>query len=134
MKTRLISFLAFAALACCAAFCGQVNKSNMVILEGKVSGLPDGILYLGDIYRPAVVMDSAVVKNGEFSFHLAVNDDFEPLFVQLYFNRQGNLEPLIFDSDDVLAANGKAFYTNGFMLERGATAITGVYKGFSPCC
>ncbi len=132
MSPRSIFLTAIAVIILMTISCNRRDKNSEVVLEGRVKNLPDGQLFLSDIYHPNVIIDSAVVKGGNFSFHLKVNEEFEPLFAQLYFNRQGRIEPLMFDSDTVLAPNGKPFSTNGFMLERDSIRISGIYNGFSP--
>lgn len=114
------------------AFNYNANRKteNLIVIEGNVKQIPDGKVYLTEAHQWSIFLDSAIVKNGRFSFKIKAGSDFAPFMASIAFpdnNEWSGIGQLMFANEFVLppaTSKFRYYHSTGFYLEKGRTEIT----------
>lgn len=125
MKLNVLSFLFLLALSSCKH--NLVRNSNEIIVEGTVTNIPDGIVYLVESTKWRTPFDSTVCSGGQFTFRVKTDSSFEPFQAAIHFWENGEVKRLIY-RNHTLGADSIKFSTDVFYLEPGHVKISGDNK------
>lgn len=122
----------FILLFICILFnsCSDKELSN-IIIEGTIKNIPTSIVYLADIYKDDILIDSADYKNDTFSFHINPKG-FHPSIVSIYFIDNDGRKIFLAYQNTFLSNNNIKYDETIFVLDRGTTTILGSYAKQSP--
>ncbi|RZK49393.1 MAG: DUF4369 domain-containing protein, partial [Hymenobacter sp.] len=109
--------------------------ADQISIEGNVSHLPDGKLYLIGGYSHAL-LDSTNCRNGQFRFLLKTDSAFTPSLASIQYpdrlkTRRGAGHVLYDDCQRLLfrnytrGADSLKYFNSAFMLEKGRIRLTG---------
>jgi thiol-disulfide isomerase/thioredoxin len=124
MKTKLFIFLiSFFFLSC-------DQKLNLININGNISNLPDGTIYLSnDIYNN--IIDSTLTKNGIFVFKQNNSNLLEePIYLGLSHKDKQGIKRLF--SFPTYANYKKSGYNSSYFLSDSTISIIGNFKDNTP--
>jgi thiol-disulfide isomerase/thioredoxin len=124
MKSLSFIFFLVVILSCS----NKKNKQDYdIIIEGQVSTIPDGMIYLANALHWKTPIDSAKVNSGHFIFKRKTDSSFTPFVAAIHYFAGGNREKpvrLIF-RNHTLGADSIKYSRDIFFCEKGITNITG---------
>ncbi|MGQ0740249.1 MAG: thioredoxin-like domain-containing protein [Bacteroidota bacterium] len=120
-------------LALLAACNSQKNDNADIIIEGNVTGVPDGKLYLAEAKKWKTPLYSAECKNGHFVFRIKADSFFVPFPAALHYWYEGDTgKPIRLQfRNHTYGADSLQYLRDLFYLEKGQTIISGT-MGTSP--
>ena len=102
------------------------ETSPDIIIEGNVSGIPDGKLYLVEAKKWKTPLDSAECKDGQFVFRIRTDSSFVPFLAAIhYWNADDTIRPVRLQFQNHMLNEGPGLLRDVFYLERGTTSISG---------
>jgi thiol-disulfide isomerase/thioredoxin len=123
---RSFSFLVLVLLLACSCTGPQNKGSADIIITGRVTGIPDGKIFLVDAKKWRSALDSATVRNGSFEFRIKPDSSFIPFRAALhYWNNDDSIKPIRLQYGNHLLNENPAPQTDVFYLEKGETVISG---------
>jgi len=110
MLRLLISvFFSFFVLACISD-----STKEKIIISGEISNLPDGEMSLLD--KKKIVLAKQYTNNGKFMFTIYIEDNFEPVLVELVHIDKNNVKRLFHFNTKIKKGNDMML-SQYFMLE-----------------
>jgi thiol-disulfide isomerase/thioredoxin len=107
------------------ASCSHRNENPDIIIEGRVTGIPDGKLYLVKAEKWKSPVDSAVCKNGRFIFQIKTATSFVPYLAAIhYWNNGDTIHPVRLQFRNHTMNDSLGLSMDVFYLEKEKTMIT----------
>jgi len=101
------------------------EKTANIIIEGNVSGLPDGKLYLVEARKWKTPLDSAECKNGRFVFRIQADSSFMPYLAAIhYWKKEDTIRPVRLQFANHVLNESPGLLRDVFYLEKGTTSIS----------
>jgi thiol-disulfide isomerase/thioredoxin len=109
--------------------CSNQKKKQVtdIIIDGQLSNIPDGIIYLSNARHWKTPLDSAKVTGGHFVFNRKTDSTFTPFIAAIHYFADGSREKpvrLIF-RNHALGADSIKYTRDVFFCEKGLTRISG---------
>lgn len=102
----------------------QEIRSSDIIIEGKISGVPDGKIFLVESRKWKSPIDSTIITNGNFIFKINPSSTFSPFLAAIHYWNETNVTRLRY-RNHTLDNDSLNFYTDAFYLEPGTIKIAG---------
>lgn len=100
------------------------EKTADIIIEGNVSGLPDGKLYLVEARKWKTPLDSAACKDGKFEFRIQADSSFMPYLAAIHYWKEGDtIRPVRLQFANHVLNESPGLLRDVFYLEKGTTII-----------
>lgn len=100
------------------------EKTADIIIEGNVSGLPDGKLYLVEAKKWKTPLDSAACKDGKFEFRIKADSSFMPYLAAIhYWKEEDTIRPVRLQFANHVLNESPGLLRDVFYLEKGTTTI-----------
>lgn len=101
------------------------EKNADIIIEGNVSGLPDGKLYLVEAKKWKTPLDSAECKDGRFEFRIQADSSFMPYLAAIhYWKEEDTIRPVRLQFANHVLNESPGLLRDVFYLEKGTTTIS----------
>jgi thiol-disulfide isomerase/thioredoxin len=121
---------AFLLVSLLILFSCKEKKSDIIIIEGNVKGIPAGKIYLTQAHLWNIPIDSTECINGHFIFKIIPDSSFTPFMAAIHFPDSEHINKnwsLIY-RNYMLGSDSMKYAGDGFFLEKGYTRIEGDNK------
>jgi thiol-disulfide isomerase/thioredoxin len=115
-------FLLYVFLLSCNS--KKETVSSGVTIEGNITGVPDGKIYLVESRKWKTPLDSTMIKDGRFVFNTTFSKPFSPFLAAIHFWDSGGVKRLLY-RNHTLGDDSLQYATDAFYLEPGIVSITG---------
>lgn len=124
----LFSLLFIISLTSCK---NKINNNDLFIdIKGNLKNLPDGKIYLVNIYNRSKAIDSSTIREGKFSFKLKIKRSEQFSFVTLIAkDNADSTREFLYPSNKL--HNGQPMFDDHFILEDDIT-LNGKLSDFKP--
>lgn len=119
MKYALFILLLLSVLPYCNT--KKEDGSTAITIEGSITGVPDGKIYLAESRKWKTPVDSTDIINGTFSFKTTIGS---PFLAAIHYWRGSKVERLIY-RNHTLGDDSLKYSTDAFYLEPGTIKIEG---------
>ena len=102
------------------------QPTPMIRIEGQVTGIPDGMLYLAEARKWKTPLDSVYVSSGKFSFRIKADSAFEPFLADLhYWKNELKTQPVRLQFRNHTRPDSLTVLRDVFWVEPGLITIEG---------
>lgn len=120
----MIRLLCFYFLLCLVLQSCQTKKetaSSVVFIEGNITGVPDGKIYLVESRKWKTPLDSTTIKDGHFQFHTTI---VNPFLAAIHYWDSSGVKRLLY-RNHTLDSDSLKYSTDAFYIEPGNISISG---------
>jgi len=119
MKPVLFFYILVSFLLSCNS--EKEKTSPDFIIEGNITGVPDGKIYLAESRKWKTPLDSTTIKDGKFQFNTKINS---PFLASIHYWDSSNVKRLLY-RNHTLGADSMQTSTDAFFIEPGNSTING---------
>lgn len=118
MKLLLISFIFLSFLFSCNS---KKETTTYVSIEGDITGVPDGKVYLVESRKWKTPVDSTNIKDGHFQFKTKISS---PFLAAIHYWDSSQIKRLLY-RNHTLGNDSMKSSTDAFYIETGNISVTG---------
>ncbi len=122
MKHVLIFYIILFVLLSCNS--KKETTSPDIIIEGNITGVPDGKIFLVESRKWKTPVDSTTISNGHFKFVTGAGKDFSPFLAAIHYWDSSNVKRLLY-RNNTLGDDSMQYSTDAFYIEPGNITISG---------